>query len=204
MNHYVKGVSSSPTGPQFEYYRDWVKYDTSAARAGTAVGAAYAKSTSVSWDPTHTLYFSGGHELKASKAASTASSASYANVSAVPTSYSETSGLEGSQVNNEPNDAPGTFVSFTSDPLSAPADVVGSPKVTLKLSTPTAGYTQMGGPSGQLVMFAKIYDIAPDGSKVLKNRMVAPLRVQDTNKLVTLPAAGHRAPLREGAPDPGG
>ena len=75
-----------------------------------------------------------------------------------------------------------------------PADVVGSPKVTLHLSTPAAGYTQMGGPSGQLVLFAKIFDIAPDGSRVLKNRMVAPMRVVDTNKPVTLrlPGIVHR------------
>jgi predicted acyl esterase len=209
MNHYVKGVSSASTGPQFEYYRDWVKYDTSAAKAGTAISAAYAKASTVSWDPTNTLYFSGGHELKASKAATTASSASYANASAVPTSYSETSGVEGSEVNLPPTDAPGTFVSFTTDPLAAPADVVGSPKVTLKLSTPTAGYTQIGGPSGQLVLFAKIYDIAPDGSKTLKNRLIAPLRVQDTNKLVTLRlpgivhrfATGHRIQVAIAASD---
>lgn len=194
MNHYVRGQSTAPTGPQFEYFRDWVKYDTSPAKAGTAIGSAYARSSTVSWDPTHTLYFSGGHELKASRAAAVSSSASYANASAAPTSYSETSGLEGSQVNNEPTDAPGTFVSFTSDPLAAPADVVGSPKVTLRLSTPAAGYTQIGGPSGQLVLFAKIYDIAPDGSKVLKNRLISPLRVTDTNKLVTLrlPGIVHR------------
>ena len=99
MNHYVKGVSAATTGPQFEYFRDWVNYDTSAAKAGTAIGAAYAKSNTVSWDPTNTLYFSGGHELKATKAAAVAGSASYANASAAPTSYSETSGLEGSQVN---------------------------------------------------------------------------------------------------------
>ncbi len=209
MDHYVRGVSSATTGPQFEYFRDWVKYDTSAAKAGTAISAAYAKSTSVSWDPTNTLYFSGGHELKASKAAAESSSASYANASAAPTSYSETSGLEGSQVNIPPTDAPGTFVSFTSDPLKAAADVVGSPKVTLKLSTPTAGYTQIGGPSGQLVLFAKVYDIAPDGSKVLKNRLISPLRVPDTNKLVTLRlpgivhrfATGHRIQVAIAASD---
>ena len=138
-----------------------------------------------------------------------AGSASYANASAAPTSYSETSGLEGGQVNNQPTDAPGTFVSFTSDPLTAPADVVGSPKVTLRLSTPTAGYTQVGGPSGQLVLFAKVYDIAPDGSKVLKNRLISPLRVTDTNKLVTLRlpgivhrfATGHRIQVAVAASD---
>ena len=194
MNHYVRGISSASTGPQFEYYRDWVKYDTSPANAGTAISSAYGKSSTVSWDPNHTLYFTGGHSLTPSKAAVEAGSASYANASGAPTNYTETSGLEGSQVNNEPQDAPGTMVSFTSEPLAAPADVVGSPKVTLHLSTPAAGYTQMGGPSGQLVLFAKIFDIAPDGSRVLKNRMVAPLRVVDTNKTVTLrlPGIVHR------------
>jgi ABC-2 type transport system ATP-binding protein len=194
MDHYVKGRSTASTGPQFEYFRDWVKYDTSAAKAGTAIGAAYARSSSVSWDPTHTLWFSGGHELTNTRSKAKASSASYANASAAPTSYSETSGLEGSEVNNEPSDAPGTFVSFTSAPLAAPADVVGAPVVKLRLSTPTAGYTQMGGRSGRLVLFAKIYDIAPNGSKVLKNRLIAPMRVADTNKLVTvrLPGIVHR------------
>ena len=161
------------------------------------------RAASVSWDPTNTLYFSGGHELKASKAAAESSSASYANASAAPTSYSETSGLEGSQVNIPPTDAPGTFVSFTSDPLKAPADVVGSPKVTLKLSTPTAGYTQIGGPSGQLVLFAKVYDIAPDGSKVLKNRLISPLRVAGHEQARDAAAPRHRAPVRDGSPDPG-
>ncbi len=81
--------------------------------------------------------------------------------------------------------------------------------MTLKLSTPTAGYTQIGGPSGQLVLFAKIYDIAPDGSKVLKNRLIAPMRVPDTNKLVTLRlpgivhrfATGHRIQVAIAASD---
>ena len=79
MNHYVRGISSASTGPQFEYFRDWVKYDTSPAKAGTAIGSAYAKSSTVSWDPNHTLYFTGGHSLTPSKAAVEAGSASYAN-----------------------------------------------------------------------------------------------------------------------------
>ena len=43
-----------------------------------------------------------------------AGSASYANAGPAPTSYSETSGLEGDTVNNPPSDAPGTFAAFTS------------------------------------------------------------------------------------------
>ncbi|HSK32777.1 MAG TPA: CocE/NonD family hydrolase [Propionicimonas sp.] len=194
MNHYVRGISSAPTGPAFEYFRDWVGYDTTPARAGSAISAAYAKSSSVSWVPTNTLYFTGDDGLTPTRSAVRPGSASYANVSAAPTSYSETSGLEGAQVDNEPSDGPGTHVAFTSPALAAPADVVGGPVVNLRLSAPAAAQTQAGGPSGQLVLFAKVYDVAPDGTKVLKNRMVSPLRVADVTKPVALrlPGIVHR------------
>ena len=183
-----------------------MKYDTSPAqgrhghRRGVREEQHGARGT-----PTHTLYFTGGHALKASKAAATAGVGVLRQRLGRAHVVLRDLGARGQpgQQRAAPT-PPGTFVSFTSDPLAAPADVVGSPKVTLQLSTPTAGYTQMGGPSGQLVLFAKIYDIAPDGSKVLKNRMVAPLRVADTNKLVTLRLPGHRAPVRDGSPHPGG
>ncbi len=121
-------------------------------------------------------------------------SASYANTSAAPTSYSETSGVEGDTVNNEPSDGPGTFAAFSSPVLKAPAEVVGAPVVKLHLTAPAAAQTQAGGPSGQLVLFAKVYDVAPDGTKVLKNRMISPLRVADVNKPVNLrlPGIVHR------------
>jgi predicted acyl esterase len=121
-------------------------------------------------------------------------SASYANAGPAPTSYSETSGLEGNQVNIDPSDAPGTFAAFTSPVLKSPAEVVGSPCVNLHISAPIAAQSQAGGPSGQLVLFAKVYDVAPDGTKVLKNRLIAPYRVTDVTKPVSvkLPGIVHR------------
>ena len=194
MNHYVRGYSTAPTGPQFEYFRDWVPYDTDPSKAGTAIAAAYKQSSSVSWAPTNTLYFTGNDGLTATKGSVVPGSASYANTSAAPTSYSETSGVEGDTVNNEPSDGPGTFAAFTSPVLKAPAEVVGAPVVKLHLTAPAAAQTQAGGPSGQLVLFAKVYDVAPDGTKVLKNRMISPLRVADVNKPVNLrlPGIVHR------------
>ena len=64
----------------------------------------------------------------------------------------------------------------------------------LNLTAPVAAQTQAGGPSGQLVLFAKVYDVAPDGTKVLKGRFVAPQRVADVTKPVTvrLPGIVHR------------
>ena len=209
MNHYVRGTTTASTGPQFSYFRDWVPYDTDPSKAGTEVAKAYATSSTFSQKPTNTLYFTGNDALTATKAAVKAGSASYANAGPAPTSYSETSGLEGDTVNNPPSDAPGTFTAFTSPVLKAPAEVVGSPVVNLHLSAPAAAATQAGGPSGQLVLFAKVYDVAPDGTKVLKNRLISPLRVTDVTKPVTLHlpgivhrfATGHRIQVAVAASD---
>jgi predicted acyl esterase len=200
MNHYVRGQSDAPVGPRFSYFRDWVKYDTSPKHAGTAVAAAYRNLSSFSGAPTATLYFSGTDTLVKQRSGIAGGSASYANAGPAPTSYSETSGLEGSQVNNPPSDGPGTFVAFTSRPLRHATDLVGAPRLTVRLSAPVAAATQAGGPAGQLVLFAKIYDVAPDGTKTLHQRLVSPVRVGDVTKPVqiTLPAvvqrfaAGHR------------
>jgi predicted acyl esterase len=63
--------------------------------------------------------------------------------------------------------------------------------------------TQAAGPSGQLQVFAKMYDVAPDGTKTLVNRLISPVRVADVTQPVhiELPgivhrvAAGHRIEL---------
>jgi predicted acyl esterase len=194
MNHYVRGTSSASTGPVFSYFRDWVPYNTDSAHAAAGVAKAYASSNTVNVGSSKTLYFTGNDGLTATKAKVLPGSASYANAGPAPTSYSETSGLEGGQVNNPPSDAQGTFAAFTSPVLKSPAEVVGAPSVTLHLTAPVAAQSQAQGPSGQLVLFAKVYDVAPDGTKTLKNRLISPLRVADVTKPVTvkLPGIVHR------------
>jgi predicted acyl esterase len=97
-------------------------------------------------------------------------------------------------VNNPPTDAPGTFAAWTSAPLTQPATIVGAPTLDVRLSAPTAAATQGTGPAGQLVMFAKIYDVAPDGTVLLKNRLVSPVRIADVTRPVRieLPAVAHQ------------
>jgi predicted acyl esterase len=107
MNHYVRGDGSAPVGPLFSYFRDWVPYDTSPAHAGTAVAKAYATSSTFSEAPTASLYFAGSGALTPTKSRGAAGSASYANVSAVPTSYSETSALEGTRSTTRRRTSPG-------------------------------------------------------------------------------------------------
>jgi ABC-2 type transport system ATP-binding protein len=89
-----------------------------------------------------------------------------------------------------PTDPPGTFASFTTAPLSASLDSVGVPVVSFHLSAPAASSVN---PATEPVLFGKIYDVAPSGSKTLVQRLVAPIRVGPSgNVVVTLPGIVHR------------
>ena len=201
MDRYVRGRSSSPVGPRFCWFRDWVHYDTSPARAGRTVEKAYAcRDRYTGDDRDQTLYFSGGADLRKSQASVETGQASYTNAPGAPTSYSETSGLEGVYVDQPPTDAPGTFAAYTTRPLAEPAAIVGVPTLTLHVDAPVAAAGQEADPAARLVLFAKLYDVAPDGSITLQHRLVSPVRVTDVTKPVhvELPGvvqrieAGHR------------
>ncbi len=203
MDHYVRGHHRVSTGPEFEYFRDWVRYDTSAARAGRAVDRAYAgQRRAYSGAPTTSLLLSGTDALVPSGSRVSSGSARFATTPA-GTSYSETSGLEGNQVKQDVRDAPGTFASWTSPVLASRAVLVGSPRLSVRLQAPVAAAAQSSGPAGHLVLFAKLYDVAPDGTQTLQHRLISPVRVDDVTKPVTveLPgvaqrfAAGHRIRL---------
>jgi len=91
-------------------------------------------------------------------------------------------------------DAPGTYASWTTGALGADLDVAGAPTVRVTVQAPTAAATQALGPSGQLVLFVKIEDVAPDGTASLIHGLEAPVRVPDVSRpiTVTLPAIVHR------------
>ena len=52
----------------------------------------------------------------------------------------------------------------------------------------------LAGPAGQLVVYAKVYDVGPDGVVELPHRLISPARVTDVTKPVTieLPGIVHR------------
>ncbi|MDG4791476.1 alpha/beta fold hydrolase [Micromonospora sp. WMMD1102] len=93
-------------------------------------------------------------------------------------------------------DLPGQHARFESEPLPRAVDVVGSPTVTIRAASPT----------GEAVLFVKLYDVDPNGPAALSNGLVAPVRLTGlpadvaaaTPVTVTLPAivrrieAGHR------------
>ncbi|MFF3350053.1 CocE/NonD family hydrolase [Streptomyces sp. NPDC002779] len=172
------------TGPAFAYYRDWISDPDDTYATADAVPSVSRK-----------LYLSGDGKLVDNRSKVVRGSRTYTNW-AVPTSHSESSlaGLIGLP-DPAPYDTAGTYLGWTSEPLARTTDVVGAPRATLKVVSPKAERTQDSGDAAdRLVLFAKLYDVAPDGSKTLVHRLVAPVRVPDVTKsfTVTLPGIVHR------------
>ncbi|GAA1333469.1 alpha/beta fold hydrolase [Actinocatenispora thailandica] len=78
---------------------------------------------------------------------------------------------------------PGQTAAFTSAAVSAPVDLTGAARVPIRI-----GAAHPGG-----VLFAKLYDVAPDGAQSLVAGQAAPIRVTGRGSVtVTLPGMVHR------------
>jgi ABC-2 type transport system ATP-binding protein len=85
---------------------------------------------------------------------------------------------------------PGQFAAFATEPLEEAVEVVGAPTVELAVASP----------SGSATLFAKLYDVGPDGAQTLPGGLVAPIALTGlsadpaapTEVAVTLPAIVHR------------
>ncbi|MFZ4269356.1 CocE/NonD family hydrolase [Streptomyces arboris] len=180
FDRYLQKKAETDTGPEFAYYRSWQD------GYGTA-----AELPSLS----QKMYLSGDGKLVDNRSKVARGSRQYTNW-LVPTSHSESSiapliGLP----DPKPYDTKGTYLGWRSAPLTAPVDVVGAPKATLKVLSPKAERVQNSGDaSDKLVLFAKVYDVAPDGTRKLVNRLVSPVRVPDVTRSFTveLPGIVHR------------
>jgi ABC-2 type transport system ATP-binding protein len=185
FDHYLKGTSAS-TGPAFTYFRDWVSYSGNAKPA-----YASASSYPVGTQRRYTLSGDGALATSATKV-TTGTSRFTTPVAGVPTS-TDPLDVIGSQLPLPEIDLPGSFAAWSTAALGKPVDVVGSPVLKLQVTAPTARLTQ-GTDAGKLVLFAKIADVAPDGTSTIVRDLVAPVRVPDVSKpfTVTLPAFAHR------------
>lgn len=202
FDHYLQGSSVS-TGPAVEYFRDWVTYDATASAR-----PAYASAPSWPPAPDQALALSGTSDLVPTAATTTAAlrpraatavasgSQTFASVP-VPTSYTEVSAAQStSPVSGlSATDAPGTFASWTSGPVTGNVDVAGIPSLRMNL-TATPGVT-LGStaPGTDPVIFGKLFDVDPSGTATLLfPRFVAPIRVEDLSGPVTmtLPGVVHR------------
>jgi ABC-2 type transport system ATP-binding protein len=184
FNHYLKHQNVS-TGPGFAYFRNWITYHGIATPA-YATAPSYPVGTSQSW------YLSGGQSLVGQAAQITGGSQSFVTPPlGVPTSTAPPDAV-GGQVPDI--NLPGTYAQWTSAPLAGNVDVAGEPVLDVRLDSPTAAVTEKLGAAGDLVVFAKIYDVAPDGTASLINGLIAPARIADVEEPVqiTLPGIVHR------------
>jgi predicted acyl esterase len=196
--YYLKDDRTAATGPEFAYFRPWVSYTGSAA-------PAYGGASSYPGGTSRTYLLSGGNLLGGGSLVTSANdvvagSTSWVNPSTVPGSYSEVSALQSmisGPVALDPFDTPGTFGGWSSPALTAPLDIVGMPTLDVQFSAPTVALTQLAGPAGQLQVFAKLYDVGPDGKLALVNRLISPVRVADVTKPVhiELPGIVHQVPV---------
>lgn len=184
LDHYLKDATVS-TGPGFAYFRDWVSYRGSAAPA-YATADSYPVGTQRSW------YLSAGNALVGTPGQIGSGSQSFVTPPlGAPTSIAPLDAVGG---NLPDENLPGTFASWTSAPLTSDMDVAGEPVLHLRLDAPSAAATQALGPVGELVVFAKIYDVGSGGKATLINGLIAPARIADVTKPVqiNLPGIVHR------------
>jgi hypothetical protein len=189
FDHYLKHTGVS-TGPEVEYFRDWVQYDA-AGSARAAYGSAPAWPVGTVQD----LYLSGTGSLVATRQEVRPGTATFTNtLPPGPASYSETSEVQGTSPFSQlaPSDPNGTYAAYSTAPLAGPVDSVGIPTIDVRLTdaNPVSGVN----PALNVVLFGKIYDVAPDGSVTLVHRIVSPLRVGDIARPVhiNLPGVVHR------------
>jgi ABC-2 type transport system ATP-binding protein len=187
FDHYLKDKAVG-LGPQFAYFRPWVDYTGNAAPAYGVSGNFPVGNA--------TRYYLSGTDLKASPLGLASSAQNLLTAPAgVPTNLSELDAISYfAQAPAIEYDAPGTTVHWDTPALGRRLDVVGSPKLDLQVTSLTAAITQGIGPAGQLVLFTRLQDVAPDGTATDINHLTAPVRIADVTKpfTVTLPGIVHR------------
>lgn len=186
FERYLKDNTKADTGPDFAYFRDWVSY-TGNAKPAYGTSSSYPVGTA-------TPFYLSGKALTTDAKGITAGSQTFLTpVAGLPTSADPLDVVSQFLPLHEV-DLPGTAASWTTAPLTSKIDVVGSPVLDVTVGSPTAALTQALGPTGQLVLFAKVLDVDPSGKATVIRNLVAPVRVANVNKpfRVTLPAFAHR------------
>lgn len=169
LDHHLRGVPAD-AGPTFSYFRPWVPYN------GIAT-PAYGASDTFPVGVDTVMRLSGGNALVPDAGAVTPDVQTFSTAgTGLPTSFAPPSMAHLDGV--PPIDLPGTRAQWTSAPLAAPLDVVGSPVLRVRLES-----------SSPPLVFAKLEDVAPDGMASSINGMVTPARAEQTDSVLTIDMA---------------
>ncbi len=167
MDHFLRGKKGG-RGPALTYYRDWTKY------AGKGPNdEQYGLARRFPRKGATTFRLTGSDQLTTGKSVSAATATFTNPAGGSPAAYTETSNFTGPASSPYLGDAPpteqtGQHVAFTSAPLKKRLISVGIPSARLRITNS----------NGQdMVFFAKVYDVAPDGTATLIHRLISPVRV---------------------------
>ncbi len=172
MNAWLRGRTGRAQlglrGPEFTYYRDWATY-----RGRGANDEQYGVKR-FRFNRGGTVFALSGSNALTTRAAAEAGSATLVNPpGGEPAAYTETSNFTGPDASPSsqglpPSEVPGQFAAFTSAPFATDRVSVGIPTAHVEITNDAPQ---------DLVFFAKMYDVAPDGSQTLIHRLIAPVRV---------------------------
>jgi predicted acyl esterase len=196
FDRYLKGNTTINTGPEVEFFRDWVAYSGSSA-------PAYGSAPSWPVGTVQKWYLSGGSATAAGSLVSTqpAVQRGTTRFSSVPMSYSETSAVNG-LVPLKPMDPPGQFAAYESAALTSDLVSVGIPQVDFNLQD-LGHAADAANPGLAVTIFGKIYDVDGSGNQTLVHGITTSERVTSFAQPVhlNLPGlvhkylAGHRIEL---------
>ena len=165
FDHYLK--DKGPRGPGFSFFRDWVAYD------GEGPTNAYGRARHFPLRGGTTFHLAGTDALVRGTSAPESAEVSFLNPpGGQPAAYTETPNFSGPnsspQNTTPPSDVDGQYAAFTSAPFEKAVVSVGVPEARLDLAhtAPT-----------DLVLFLKVWDVAPDGSATLLHRLASPARI---------------------------
>ncbi len=177
FDRYLKGEKSADTGPAFRVSRT--------GGVDSTDGAALLRGASADRYP--------GLTGDTRPIALTGRKQSFANpAGAAPPAVSALPGLGGGGLSQLSSlgvgvslDFPGQFAAFDSAPVTDDLRITGSPTATVHVTST----------SKDAVLFAKVYDVGPNGSRVLPAQLVTPVRVENAEAgqdvTITLPAIDH-------------
>jgi ABC-2 type transport system ATP-binding protein len=179
LDHYLLGRGATPGG-DFTYSRI-AGIDASTGRGVVALGYSVAGYPGLAGQATTTVAVGGPPQPAANPPNGTP-----AAFSALPGVNGTIAGLATGAV----REVPGQHADFVSAPLAAAIDVVGAPTVRVAAASPT----------GQAVLFVKLYDLDPGSGPALPDGLVAPVRLTGLPAsiaaarpvTVTLPAVVHQ------------
>nr|WP_134003760.1 alpha/beta fold hydrolase [Streptomyces sp. 846.5] len=196
FDRYLKHDSSVGTGPAFRVTRTG---GVSIEAGQTAQFGASASSYPTDIRTSHRNVTLDGHPQSVANPAGGMPPA-LSSVPGLGGALSQLSSLAGGSLPIS-QDLPGQYAAFQSAPLDSALQLTGAPSTRVTIATSSRE---------PAVLFAKLYDVAPDGSSILPHQLVTPVRVTSSRTVdVQLPtvdhdfAAGHRLRLVLAATDLG-